>query len=101
MNAPQPTSPRQRLNTLLAIPERERTDAEWDEINDLEIRLAPGNREDGPKQQQNQNQNQNQAPRRHVAAPNGFNKPVAGTPQKKPFKKQRKAPRSRPPTTTP
>ncbi len=96
MNSPEPTSPRQRLSALLAIPERERSDAEWDEINDLEIRLAPGNREDGPKQQM-----QNQAPRRNVAAPNGFNKPAAGTPHKKPFKKQRKPPRSRPPPTIP
>lgn len=48
--APPPSapSPRQRLQTLLAIPERERTDAQWDEINELEIMLAPGNREGAP-----------------------------------------------------
>lgn len=94
--SPQPTSPRQRLNTLLAIPERERTDAEWDEINELEIILAPGNREDAPRQ----SQSQPQQPRRNNtgAAPNGFAKPATGTPHKKPFKKQRKPPRSRPPT---
>ncbi len=33
---------------MLAIPERSRTDAEWDEINELEISLAQGNREGGP-----------------------------------------------------
>ena len=33
-----------RLRQLLAIPERERTDAIWDEIIALEIELAPGNR---------------------------------------------------------
>jgi hypothetical protein len=41
-------SPRQRLQALLAVPERERTDAQWDEINELEIMLAPGNREGAP-----------------------------------------------------
>lgn len=36
--------PRRRLRELLAVPERDRTDAQWDEINELEIQLAPGNR---------------------------------------------------------
>ncbi|MCX7898162.1 MAG: hypothetical protein N2441_09860 [Rhodocyclaceae bacterium] len=40
--------PRRRLRELLAIPERDRTDAEWDEINELEIQLAPGNRVGNP-----------------------------------------------------
>jgi hypothetical protein len=35
--------PRRRLRELLAVPERERTDKQWDEIIALEIRLAPGN----------------------------------------------------------
>lgn len=43
MNAP--TSPRRRLQELLAIPDSQRTDAQWDELNELEIKLAPGNRE--------------------------------------------------------
>jgi hypothetical protein len=48
MNAPQQTSPRRRLQELLAIPDNQRTDAEWDELNELEISLAPGNREGAP-----------------------------------------------------
>jgi hypothetical protein len=48
MDAKQPISPHDRLKQLLAIPERQRTDAEWDEINDLEIKLAAGNRESTP-----------------------------------------------------
>ena len=45
MNDPQqPISPRARLQELLAIPERQRTDAQWDELNELEISLAAGNR---------------------------------------------------------
>ena len=44
MNAPQP-SPRARLQELLAIPESRRTDAQWDEIHELEITLSSANRE--------------------------------------------------------
>jgi hypothetical protein len=32
------------LRELLSIPERDRTDEQWDEIVELEIQLAPGNR---------------------------------------------------------
>lgn len=35
---------RRRLRELLSIPERDRTDPQWDEIIELEIQLAPGNR---------------------------------------------------------
>ncbi|MGA7983674.1 MAG: hypothetical protein WCA01_00665, partial [Burkholderiales bacterium] len=38
-----------RLRELLAIPERDRSDAVWDEIIELEIALAPGNRAGGPQ----------------------------------------------------
>jgi hypothetical protein len=48
MDNNQPVSPRRRLQTLLAIPDNQRTEAQWDEIVELEITLAPGNREDGP-----------------------------------------------------
>jgi len=49
MNTPvPPVSPRRRLQELLAIPERQRTDEQWDEINELEIKLASANREDAP-----------------------------------------------------
>lgn len=36
--------PRRRIRELLAIPERDRSDAQWDELNELEIQTAPGNR---------------------------------------------------------
>ena len=49
MSEQPPVSPRARLQSLLSIPERQRTDAEWDEINQLEISLAPGNRESAPE----------------------------------------------------
>lgn len=39
-----PADPRRRLRELLAIPDRDRSDAIWDEIIGLEIELAPANR---------------------------------------------------------
>ena len=48
-NEPQPPDPRRRLRELLAIPDHQRTDAIWDEIIELEICLAPGNRVQGPQ----------------------------------------------------
>ena len=50
MNKSQPNSPRARLQALRAIPEKDRTDAEWDEMNELEIMLAAENRHPGPGQ---------------------------------------------------
>jgi hypothetical protein len=50
MNAPQPVSPRARLQELLAIAESQRTDAQWDEIHELEIKLSSANREPTPEQ---------------------------------------------------
>jgi hypothetical protein len=46
---PQAQDPRRRLRELLATPERERSDAVWDEIIALEIELAPGNRATSPQ----------------------------------------------------
>ncbi len=45
--APVAFDPRRRIRELLAIPDRDRTDAEWDELNELEIQTAPGNRAGG------------------------------------------------------
>jgi hypothetical protein len=47
MNKPQSSSPRARLQALQAIPERQRTEEEWDELNELEIMFAAGNRDTG------------------------------------------------------
>ncbi|MCK6390167.1 MAG: hypothetical protein L6Q40_03970 [Azonexus sp.] len=41
---PQPLDARRRLRELLSVPERDRSDEVWDEIIELEIQLAPGNR---------------------------------------------------------
>lgn len=44
---PQPLDSRRRLRELLSVPERDRSDEQWDEIIELEIQLAPGNRLSG------------------------------------------------------
>lgn len=46
---PTHSNPRQRLKALLAIPDSQRTEEQWDEIIELEITLAPGNRIDAPQ----------------------------------------------------
>ena len=45
--APQGLDSRRRLRELLSVPERDRSDEQWDEIIELEIQLAPGNRISG------------------------------------------------------
>lgn len=44
IHTPPMPDPRRRLRELLAIPDRDRSDALWDELIELEIQLAPGNR---------------------------------------------------------
>jgi hypothetical protein len=50
MTKPPSPPPRVRLQALLAIPEQERTEEQWAELNELEIMLAPGNRGHAPEQ---------------------------------------------------
>ncbi|EHQ51877.1 hypothetical protein ECTPHS_04234 [Ectothiorhodospira sp. PHS-1] len=47
----QAISPRRRLQTLLAIPDNQRTEEQWDEIIELEISLAPVNQISGGEKQ--------------------------------------------------
>jgi len=68
LNKPDHSASRARMHVLLAIPERERTEAEWDELNELEIMLAPGNREGAPDPSIRQNSQQ----------PGGGNRPRHG-----------------------
>lgn len=48
--APPPNDNRRRMRELLSVPERDRTDEQWDELIELEIQMAPGNRISGPEQ---------------------------------------------------
>lgn len=49
MEKPPLDSSRRRLQELLGIPERQRTETDWDEINELEIALTPANRTAAPE----------------------------------------------------
>lgn len=44
MNAPVNDSPQARLKELQAIPDNQKTEAQWDELIELEIALAQGGR---------------------------------------------------------
>tara|TARA_Y100001934_G_C11896835_1_gene560313 strand:- start:249 stop:554 length:306 start_codon:yes stop_codon:yes gene_type:complete len=44
MEPSNPVPPQVRLKELLAVPDRDRTEEEWDELIELEISLAPENR---------------------------------------------------------
>ena len=82
MDKPQPTPPYQRLQELLAIPERQRTEDQWDEINELEITLTPVNRAVTSQQ----------SARRGAPVPAEQLKPRDGSQGKRPLKKLRKRP---------
>ena len=101
-NEPQLPDPRRRLRELLAIPDHQRTDAIWDEIIELEICLAPGNRIQGaqaePSRRQGpggQGQGQGQG-RRPEQARRPDQVPGA-KPAKRFFKKSKRPPQGTPP----
>ncbi len=81
MNAPPPISPHRRLQELLAIPESQRTDAQWDEIHELEIKLSSANREQTPEQG---------FPRNIPVTAPGQPRPRGDAQGKKPFQKTHK-----------
>lgn len=78
-------SPRARLQEFLAIPESQRTDAQWDEIHELEIALSSANRQQAVDQS---------ARRDTPAIVTGHLKPHGGARGQKPFQKiDKKRPR--------
>ncbi len=85
----QPPSGKQRLRELLAIPERQRTDEEWDELNELEISLAQGNREGAPEPQQGNRQKQQGQP----GGGGGKQGPGGGQRKREQFQKGKRPPR--------
>lgn len=109
MNDPQPIDPRRRIRELLAIPERDRTDEQWDELNELEIRTAPGNRESDrsqdrqhekrqgpPNQGRRPDRNQgakNNGPRPQEARPVEGRPPQEGRTENRPPKRQHRRPK--------
>ena len=97
MDEPQSVPPRVRMQALRAIPDRERTDAEWDELNELEIMLAAGNRESAPDQGAHWNR---PAPGSQGRPNGGQQRPNSGPPRPNngpPGRKQGKRFHQRPP----
>ena len=81
----QPLDMRRRLRELLSVPERDRSDEVWDEIIELEIQLAPGNRISGGEPQvgqQRHNQPRHGKPGGHAGGGNA-GPAGAGAQQKK------------------
>ena len=100
MNAPQPPSPRRRLQELLSIPDNQRTDEQWDELNELEIKLAPGNRDPGNREdhgEQGQPRNNQGQGGGGGGGQGGRGEPRGGPGGKRPARKFHK----RPPKTSP
>jgi hypothetical protein len=92
---PQVQDPRRRLRELLAVPERERTDAVWDEIIALEIQLAPGNRASSPQADAGRHQEpgRRQDPGRRPQQQMRRQEPSSGAkPAKRFFKKHKRGP---------
>ena len=98
-NEPQLPDPRRRLRELLAIPDHQRTDAIWDEIIELEITLAPGNRiqgSPGAQQEPGRRQNPGQGQGRRPEQPRRQDATPGAKPAKRFFKKP-KRPQGAPP----
>lgn len=95
-NEPQPQDPRRRLRELLAIPDHQRTDAIWDEIIELEICLAPGNRIQGapaePGRRPGQGQGQGQGQGRRPEQARRQDPTPGAKPSKRFFKKPKRPP---------
>lgn len=79
--------PRRRLQELLAISDRDRTDAQWDELVELEIQMAPGNKADSGNMPGSNNR-QNPPPRQRSGPNPGSNKPRQHSQQRPPRQQQ-------------
>jgi hypothetical protein len=70
MTTEEQRSPQARLRELLAIPERLRTDAQWDEIIEIEISQGPkkpsGNPSKSPSQTPRQTERKPSVPGKHM-----------------------------------
>jgi hypothetical protein len=84
----QTSSPQQRLRELLAIPDNQKTEAQWDELIELEIALAQGGRPINMGNGGSKSQGQAQQARKQNAKPQAG----GGGQPKKPLRKFRKRP---------
>lgn len=90
--------PRRRLRELLAIPDHQRSDAIWDEIIELEICLAPGNRVQGASAEPGRRPAPGQGQGRRPEQPRRQDTTPGVKPSKRFFKKS-KRPLGAPPKT--
>jgi hypothetical protein len=90
-NEPPRFDPRRRMRELMAIPERDRSDAVWDELIELEIQTAPGNRAVSPNGNPNQQQPQQQFRKQDQGKRQGQQQP-RGKSGKRPFNQNRRGP---------
>lgn len=94
MTDSQAVPPKQRLKALLAIPDSQRTEEDWDEIIELEISLAPVNQKaTGERAEQQAVSSNARAPQRNAAA-----RPRSGSGRKKGFGKKPQQQQGRPQT---
>ena len=101
MNRPDHETARTRIRQLNAIPDRDRTDAEWEELNELEIMLAPGNREGAPDPSRlHGQQNRGRGPGGPGGNPGGGNNPGGGQHRRNKKNFQHRRPKG-PPQGTP
>ena len=84
--------PRRRLRELLAIPDHQRTDAIWDEIIELEICLAPGNRVQGAPAEPGRRPAPSQGQGRRPEQPRRQDPTAGSKPSKRFFKKSKRPP---------
>lgn len=98
-NEPPPQDPRRRLRELLAIPDHQRTDAIWDEIIELEICLAPGNRIQGAPSDPGRRQGQGQQGQGRRPEQQRRQDQTPGAKPAKRFFKKPKRPQGSPPKT--
>jgi hypothetical protein len=75
---------RQRLRELMAVPDRDRTDEQWDELAALELQLAPGNRIDSPRRGEPGPQSALVPGRRPAKSHNPGQRPGSGKKARKP-----------------
>jgi hypothetical protein len=76
MNKPPQNPARARLRELLDIPDRDRTDEQWDELNELEISLAQGNRQGAAQPSQQRDNRQQMQPGQKPKGPNNPSQPI-------------------------
>ena len=89
--------PRRRLRELLSVPEGQRTDPQWDEIIELEVQLAPGNRIGGDMPRNNDRNDRGQGQKHAGNSGTGGNPGTGGNWKRGPGSRKHSKPGGRKP----